>query len=180
MIVPASDHSSDDVAAGPVSATPETSLPSYLPNPTNTPESMTTETVSAASPDDEPSVESPDSEPHSEYLASEFIVRVPPEPELDLPKPPPGRDYRLYMPKHSGWTAVIKESWEQEHCYAKNPGEEWFHLLANGEIFVQRGAEKYCLTCAVRHKILTRNRLFWQKGSQGPVEDEPATRTDTQ
>jgi hypothetical protein len=82
-----------------------------------------------------------------------------------------GRDQRLYVPKHSGWVAVIKQSWEQEHCYAKNPGEDWFHLLANGEIYIQRGAEKYCLTCALRNKVLTRNRLFWQKGTKEPEDD---------
>lgn len=100
---------------------------------------------------------------------AEFIQREQPETYVTLPST--GRDYRLYLPKHSGWIAVIKQSWEQEHCYAKNPGEDWFHLLANGEIYVQRGAEKYCLTCALRHKILTRNRLFWQKGAR-PLADD--------
>lgn len=89
------------------------------------------------------------------------------EPVTQSPRP----DSRLYVPKQNGWEAVIKQSWEREHCYAKNPGEDWFHLLANGEIYVQRGAEKYCLTCALQMKILTRNRLFWQKGSRGPDED---------
>lgn len=84
---------------------------------------------------------------------------------------PTRRDHRLYLPKHSGWEAVIKQTWEQEHCYAKSPGEDWFHLLANGEVYVQRGSEKYCLTCALRLKILTRNRLFWQKGTRGPEDD---------
>jgi hypothetical protein len=100
---------------------------------------------------------------------AEFILRD--HSDSDLPKPNTGRDYRLYLPKHSGWVAAIKQSWEQEHCYAKNPDEDWFHLLANGEIFIQRGAEKFCLTCALRLKILTRNRLFWQKGSS-QAEDE--------
>ena len=82
------------------------------------------------------------------------------------------RDHRLYLPKHSGWVAVIKQTWEQEHCYLKSPGEDWFHLLANGEIYVQRGSEKYCLTCALHLNILTRDRLFWQKGSPGPDPDD--------
>ncbi len=85
---------------------------------------------------------------------------------------PPGRDHRLYVPKMAGWEAVIKQTWEQEYCYSKNPGEDWFHLLANGELYIQRGTEKFCLSCALRLKILTRNRLFWQKGSLGPADDE--------
>lgn len=98
----------------------------------------------------------------------DFIQRDQPS-ESSSPSTRP--DHRLYLPKHSGWEAVIKQNWEQEHCYAKSPGEDWFHLLANGEIYVQRGTEKYCLTCALRLKLLTRNRLFWQKGARGP-EDE--------
>lgn len=84
---------------------------------------------------------------------------------------PVRRDQRLYLPKHAGWEAVIKQTWETEHCYAKSPGEDWFHLLAEGEIYIQRGAEKFCLTCALHLKILTRNRLFWEKGSRGPEDD---------
>jgi hypothetical protein len=83
-----------------------------------------------------------------------------------LPHDPSRRDYRLYVPKHAGWQAFIKQNWEQEPCYAKYPGEDWFHLLANGEIYIQRGAEKYCLTCALHLKIVTHNRLFWQKGER--------------
>lgn len=98
----------------------------------------------------------------------EFISR-------DLPAEPPprstGPDYRLYLPKHPGWIAQIKQTWDQEYCYAKSPGEDWFHLLANGEVYIQRGNEKFCLTCALRLKILTRNRLFWQKGSRGPDDE---------
>ncbi len=85
--------------------------------------------------------------------------------------PPTRRDNRLYLPKHTGWEAVIKQNWEQEHCYVKNPGEDWFHLLSDGELYIQRGAEKYCLSCALHLKILTRNRLFWEKGSRGPEDD---------
>ena len=80
---------------------------------------------------------------------------------------PTGRDHRLYVPKQTGWEAAIKQTWEQEYCYSKNLGEDWFHLLANGELYIQRGTEKFCLSCALRLKILTRDRLFWQKGSRG-------------
>lgn len=83
-----------------------------------------------------------------------------------------GRDHRLYVPKQAGWEAAIKQTWEQEYCYSKNPGEDWFHLLANGELYIHRGTEKFCLTCALRLKVLTRDRLFWQKGSRGPADDE--------
>lgn len=99
----------------------------------------------------------------------EFVNRESSE-SLFTPGRQAGRDYRLYLPKHSGWVAVIKQNWEQEHCYVKNPGEDWFHFLANGEIYIQRGNEKYCLTCALRQKILTRNRVYWEKGAAEPED----------
>lgn len=111
----------------------------------------------------QPTSETDDESPPSEYILREVTF---------VPAPRSERDQRLYLPKHSGWEAAIKQTWEQEFCYAKNPGEDWFHLLANGEIHVQRGSEKFCLTCALRHKILTRNRLFWQKGAIGLDDDE--------
>ena len=81
--------------------------------------------------------------------------------------------YRLFLPKNEGWVADIKRDWRQEYCYAKNPGENWFHLLANGEIYVQHGNEKYCLHCALRLRRLTTNRLWWQKGTTEEGEDLP-------
>ena len=112
--------------------------------------------------------EQPIPDPDDELVPGELIER-----DIYVESPPVApRDHRLYLPKHSGWEAAIKQTWEQEYCYAKIPGEDWFHLLANGELYVQRGSEKFCLSCALRLKILTRNRLFWQKGSRGPQEDE--------
>ncbi|MDB5334535.1 MAG: hypothetical protein JWN70_154 [Planctomycetaceae bacterium] len=101
----------------------------------------------------------------SEFIQRDIVIE-------SAPALPPGRDHRLYVPKPAGWEAAIKQTWEQEYCYSKNPGEDWFHLLANGELYIQRGTEKFCLSCALRLKILTRNRLFWQKGSRGPADDE--------
>jgi len=76
-------------------------------------------------------------------------------------------DHRLYVPEHEGWEARLKRSWDNEYCYSANPGEDYFHLLLNGEIYLQRGDEKYCLNCALRQGILTTNRLYWQRGGNG-------------
>lgn len=72
-------------------------------------------------------------------------------------------DRRLYLPYPDGWEFRVK-SGPREYCYYRNPGEEWFHLLIDGELFLQFGDEKVCLNCAYRHGILTDNRLFWQTG----------------
>ena len=83
--------------------------------------------------------------------------------------PPPG-DSRLYLPDHEGWHAEIKRDWESEFCFTANPGENFFHSLLNGEVYLQRGNEKYCLNCATRMGILTHERGFWQR-SAGSTEN---------
>jgi hypothetical protein len=82
---------------------------------------------------------------------------------------PPGSrsgDARLYVPEPEAWEAHIKRGWEKEYCFFQNPGEDFFHLLMNGEVHLQRGTEKVCLGCALRHGILTTERLNWQKGTR--------------
>jgi len=82
-------------------------------------------------------------------------------------------DTRLYLPDSEGWEAGIKRDWESEYCFSANPGEDFFHSLLNGEIYLQRGNEKYCLNCAIRLEIVTTDRGFWQKSvssTEGKIE----------
>lgn len=76
--------------------------------------------------------------------------------------PDPIPDTRLYVPDHEDWDVHIKRDSDRYFCYSKHPGEDWFHLLLNGEIYVSRQHEKYCLRCALRMGFLTEDRLFWQ------------------
>ena len=71
-------------------------------------------------------------------------------------------DTRLYVPDHGEWDVQIKRDSERIYCYAKLPDQDWFHLILNGEIYVTRQHERYCLRCALRLKFLTHDRLFWQ------------------
>ncbi len=71
-------------------------------------------------------------------------------------------DTRLYIPESQVWTARVKASWEKEYCYAKFPGQDYLHLLLNGEIFLESKDERLCLTCALRRGIVTTDRLYWQ------------------
>ena len=71
-------------------------------------------------------------------------------------------DPRIYIPHNDGWKAVVKANSIKEYCYYKSPGEDHFHLLVSGEIYLQRGNEKVCLMCAIRHQIATFDRLHWQ------------------
>lgn len=83
-------------------------------------------------------------------------------------------DRRLYFPDSEGWVLRVK-SGAREYCSHRNPTEEWFHLLIDGELFLQFGEERICLNCAFRSGLLTDDRLFWQKGHRRqrvfPVSD---------
>ena len=85
-------------------------------------------------------------------------------------------DRRLYLPDAQDWQARIK-SGTTEYCHLRNDGEDWFHLLIDGELYLQFGEEKLCLNCAVRRGVLTDHRLFWQTGRRprqlSPIEDPP-------
>lgn len=74
----------------------------------------------------------------------------------------PRADMRLYVPYPEGCEARIKQSGEREYCFMQNPGEEYFHLLMAGEIYIQFGDEKYCLNCARRRGLITTDRMNWQ------------------
>lgn len=77
-------------------------------------------------------------------------------------------DPRLYVPAAEGWQAHIKRGWEQQYCYYKLPGQDYFHLIVSGEIYLQHGDEKVCLNCALRTGIVTADRLHWQHVPRKP------------
>ena len=72
-------------------------------------------------------------------------------------------DRRLYVPEADSWTAHIKGDGDKDYCCAKRPGEDFFHRLSRGEIYVSREFEKYCLDCATRFGFITANRMYWQR-----------------
>ncbi|QDT36768.1 hypothetical protein [Stratiformator vulcanicus] len=72
-------------------------------------------------------------------------------------------DRRLYVSRSGDWKAHIKADFTKQHCYSKNPGEDFYHLIVGGEIYVDDGAHKLCLNCALRTGVITLDRLHWQK-----------------
>lgn len=76
--------------------------------------------------------------------------------------PSPVADARLYVTDPADWTAHVKNDSSKAYCYQKNPGEDYFHLILSGEIYLQCGDEKLCLQCALRRGVVTTDRLFWQ------------------
>jgi hypothetical protein len=89
-------------------------------------------------------------------------------PDFDQPSDPQENaadrpaDVRLYIPDPKVWTARVKVGWEKEYCYARMPGQDYLHLLLNGEIFIESKEERLCLTCALRRGVITTDRLYWQ------------------
>jgi hypothetical protein len=78
--------------------------------------------------------------------------------------PSSDQDARLYVPINDteNITIHVKTSSSKEYCFSKFPGQDHFHLLMHGEIFVTNGHDMYCVECAIRHGFLTRDRLNWQ------------------
>lgn len=72
-------------------------------------------------------------------------------------------DARIYVTDRNGWTVKIKHDSGKEYCFSQNPGEDFYHLLIGGEIYLQRDTEKLCLNCALRHGYATRDRTSWQR-----------------
>jgi hypothetical protein len=94
----------------------------------------------------------------------------------EVPEAKAGEE-RLYVPEYAGWKAAIKNDWNKEYCFVQKPGEDFYHLLLTGEIFLQRGNEKYCLSCALRHGYATHARAFWLQRPSS-VGDPPTDRSD--
>lgn len=76
-------------------------------------------------------------------------------------------DVRVYVTETGEWNARIKNDSEKLYCYQKNPGEDFFHLITGGEIYLVRGDEKLCLRCALRDGVVTTDRLHWQHRARG-------------
>lgn len=71
-------------------------------------------------------------------------------------------DARLYIPDAENWKAAVKYDSEKVYCYQKRPGEDYFHLIVMGEIYLIGGHEKLCLQCALQRGVATSDRLHWQ------------------
>jgi hypothetical protein len=87
-------------------------------------------------------------------------------------------DHRLYLPFSDDWQVRVHKG-IRTYCSFQNPGENWFHLLVDGELYLHSGEEKICLNCALRHGLLTTDRLYWQKGWGKPSSRQfPKTATE--
>jgi hypothetical protein len=73
------------------------------------------------------------------------------------------KDLRLYVKDPKTCEVRVKQSAERAYCYLQDPDQDYFHLILSGELYVQRGHERYCFNCARRMGLLTDNRMHWER-----------------
>jgi len=53
-----------------------------------------------------------------------------------------------------GWSIGVKTGSHRELCYMVAPGQDFYHRLGDGEVFVFQDTEKLCLPCAFRRGLI--------------------------
>jgi hypothetical protein len=65
----------------------------------------------------------------------------------------PGDVPRLFL-REMGWTFATKQGNEREYCYAMLPGQDFYHRLLDGELYLQGTEERLCIPCAARRGLI--------------------------
>jgi hypothetical protein len=76
-----------------------------------------------------------------------------------IPSTQPGsetsyRPHRLFL-REPGWRIALKTGSTREFCYVMAPGQDFYHRLQDGELYVFHGDERLCLACAQRRGLLS-------------------------
>lgn len=74
---------------------------------------------------------------------------------------------RLFV-RELGWSVALKHGSDREFCFTQAPGEQNYHRLADGEIYLVRGDEKICLPCAGRMGLLRPEPKALRDPARGP------------
>jgi hypothetical protein len=74
----------------------------------------------------------------------------PPSSTQDDEFAPPHRMF-IFEP---GWRIGVKTGSEREFCYMMAPGQDFYHRLLDGEVFLSRDDERLCLACAARRGLI--------------------------
>jgi hypothetical protein len=64
----------------------------------------------------------------------------------------PSRRLFLHEP---GWAVGLKVGSERVFCYMMAPGQDYYHRLLDGEVYLFHGDERLCLACAERRGLLS-------------------------
>ena len=60
---------------------------------------------------------------------------------------------RLFL-REPGWQVGHKMDTQREFCYMTAPGEDFYHRLSEGELYVFNGEERLCIRCAEHRGLL--------------------------
>jgi hypothetical protein len=74
----------------------------------------------------------------------------------DRPRPAPAdhpAPRRLYL-HEPGWQVGLKIGSERELCSTMAPGQDFYHRLSDGEVYLYRNEERICVACAERRGLL--------------------------
>jgi hypothetical protein len=55
----------------------------------------------------------------------------------------------------TGWRVGVKTGSTRELCYVIAPGQDFYHRLLDGEIYLIRDGERLCLSCAARRGLIS-------------------------
>jgi hypothetical protein len=61
---------------------------------------------------------------------------------------------RLFL-HEPGWHVGLKVGSERTFCYMIAPGQDFYHRIFDGEIFLYRSDERICMACATRRGVIT-------------------------
>ena len=64
----------------------------------------------------------------------------------------PSRRMFIFEP---GWRVDVKTGSTRELCYMVAPGQDYYHRLLDGEVFLVRDGERLCLSCASRRGLIS-------------------------
>ena len=71
--------------------------------------------------------------------------------------------HRLFL-HEPGWRVSLKVGSIREFCYAMAPGQDYYHRLLDGEVYLHNLEERLCLACAERRGLLS----YQPKGLREP------------
>ena len=54
----------------------------------------------------------------------------------------------------TGWRFGVKIGSQREFCYMQAPGQDFYHRLLDGEVYLFRDGERLCMACAHRRGLI--------------------------
>lgn len=77
------------------------------------------------------------------------------EPKATDPATAPSEAGRRLFVHEPGWRISIKRGSDRVFCHMMAPGQDYYHRLLDGELFLHQDSERLCLSCAARRAIIS-------------------------